>query len=627
MPLPKSEMVKLKLDDDARAKLGNELRTKIVNARNAMEGMLDDIEAWRDLYEANLSPKDKPWVGCSNTCLPLIQSHVDSAHAQICSIILGVQPWLLVNVPDELSDEPEIKKRASAVQNMLQSVLEYKMHWESIVDMLVLESLLSTAAIAAVNWREEYKTVKRPSMELDDDGNQRVVLKPQTVPRYRGPWVDLVNMDNFVVAPTSRTSVAQVVIIGHRFKLTHDELRRKVESGEYDDEWVEKIIGSPISENTDSSDNREDEDRNRANLDPTDTEYYKFWQIVTGYDANGDKLNEDCVFVIHEDTGTIVSCREYHYWHGERNYVRIAAFPRPQRFFGRSQPQILEHCQRALNTIHNQRFDANTIRISPMFKKRRGALPAQNDVAWEPGGEMLVDDMTNDFEVIEVNPLTPGRDVEDTYRDYAEKADGVSDQSQGALPRGGNIKATGLNIAAAQGSIRIATIVRRVQEAMVEIAKQVLGLLYQFMPDEELQHYKVDREDLMLPWEIEGHGNTSTANKMQRREESLALYRELGNNPYVKRDPRRGWRISQDLLMAFDRNDTENYIGTESEVEQMLQEMEMQRQQMQAMAAQQGGTAQQPGAIPNMPNIPAQLQAAGNIPQMSPPGGIPGTEI
>jgi hypothetical protein len=446
------------------------------------------------------------------------------------------------------------------------------------------------------------------------------------MPKYHAPAIELIDLDNFVVAPASRTRVDRVVLIGHRLRLTEDELQRKVQAGEYDSDWVDKIADQTVTEDSDTSDNHMDSERDRANVEATDTTYYKFWRVITGYDANKDKLNEDCVFVLHEDTGIIVSAREYHYWHGERNYVKFAAFPRPKHFFGRSQPKLLEHCQRELNTIHNQRVDATSIRMSPMFMKRRSSLPAQNEVEWYPGGEVLVDDMNGDFKVIEINPMTPGIDIEQTTIAHAELADGVSSNAQGAQPRGSNVKATGLNIAANQGSIRIGDIVRRIQDSICEIGRQVLGLCYQFMPDEELKLYNVTRNDLVLPWELDGHGNSTTANKTQRKEESLALYKILSANPYVQRDVRRGWNITRDLLLAFDRTNTESYIGSESEIDQFAQEQAMQRQmQQQATQGPPMPGRPQPGqpSGPGLPNMRAGMQSLGNIPQMSPPGGVP----
>jgi len=275
-----------------------------------------------------------------------------------------------------------------------------------------------------------------------------------------------------------------------------------------------------------------------------------------------------------------------------------------------------------------------------MFLKRRGAIPAQADVDWSPGGHVLVDDMVNDFKPLDINPLTPGADVEQTYQLYAERADGVSDPGLGMVPRGGNIKATTVNVAATQGSIRLSDIVRRCQNAIIEIGKQVLGLCYQFMPDEELAYFGVPRSDLVLPWDLEGHGNTTTANKMQRREESLALYNTLGMNPYVNHDLHRGWRITRDLLLAFDRTDVANYIGTESEIDAMLRDRNIEAEKASAVQQALQGSGAPPQLIQAVMGIlsrstprdgapqggntqvPGQMQHAAPMPTMSPPGGI-----
>jgi hypothetical protein len=605
---PLEKPAKLKIDETERRLLGQTLMSKIRDAREAMDGMLDDTEDLRDLYEANLPEKTEPWPGCSNTCLPLIQPHVDSAHAGLNNIIFGVEPWQLVNVPDELSSEPEIKERSMHVENLLQSMLEKRMKFKSRGDMAFLEMLLSPAAVLSVDWREEYRTVRRLVEEMDEEtGEITKSVKPTQEVKQKGPWIELVDMDNFVMWPMTRSDIEQSVGIGHRTKLTYDELTRKAKSDYFDEDYVDTIIKGGIAESSDTSDNRDEEHLDRANLGATNTELYSFWSVIYGYDANGDGLNEDCVFVVYEDTGTIVAAHEFPYWHGIRNYIRLAAFPRPKNFFGRSQPQILEHCQRELNAIHNQRVDANAIRISPMFKKRRSSTPSLNDVDWMPGGQVLVDDL-NDIVEFQINPMTPGVDIEQTVREYAELADGFNGPGQGALSKGKRL-ATELNIANAQGGVRMADIVRRVQETVTQIAYQVLGLCYQFMTDEELALYNVPREDLVLPWEIEGHGNTTTANKMQRRQEAEMLYTMLQQNPFVTADLRRGYNVTKNLLLAHDIMDIENWIGTESEVQEMMDRM--QQAQQQAQMQMPGATQAPQNGNPSMP--PEMMQGNGVV--------------
>lgn len=587
---PLAAPAKLNIEDDERTKLGALLLSKIRNARNAMSNMLDDTEDLRDLYESNLPAKNDPWEGCSNTNLPLIQPHVDTAHASINNIIFGVEPWQLVNVPDELAEEPDIKERSMHIENLLQSMLEKRMKFKSHGDMAFLEMLLSPAAVLAVDWREEYRTVRRIVQEEDEYGQIKSVVKPVQDVKHKGPWLELVDLDSFVIAPMSRRDIEQSVLVGHRVSMTYDQVKRKVKSNHFDEDYVDKIIGSSVTESSDTSDSRDEQQRDRANVEGTDTDLYKFWYVIYGYDENKDGLNEDCVFVVHEQTGVIVSAQAFPYWHGIRNYVRLAAFPRPKNFFGRSQPQILEHCQRGMNTVHNQRVDATTIRINPMFKRRMSSRNTGEDIDWRPGGIVDVDDMNNDIAIIDVNPFTPGIDIEQTYREYGELADGVNTPGQGGLNKGKRL-ATELNIANAQGGVRMADIVRRVQESLTQIAYQVLGLCYQFMSDEELALYKVPREDLILPWEIEGHGNTTTANKMQRRQEAEMLYTMLQSDPFVTADLRRGYNVTKNLLLAHDIMDVENWIGSESDVQVMVeQQQQEQLMQQQAQMMQQGAT-------------------------------------
>ena len=68
-------------------------------------------------------------------------------------------------------------------------------------------------------------------------------------------------------------------------------------------------------------------------------------------------------------------------------------------------------------------------------------------------------------------------------------------------------------------------------------------------------------------------------------------------NPLVASKPTRVHRLTQDLLLSFDRTNTEEYIGDENEAKMLEEQAEIQQQQMQqqqqAMVGQQQEMAMQ----------------------------------
>jgi len=552
----------LNLTDEKRAELGQRIMGMIRSAREAMATLLEKMDDWDNLYESNLPGKDFPWEGASNVNIPLIQSHVDTWHASINNTVFAVEPIVLVR-PPAAQDTVENRRIARAVERALQTVEADWMDIESMADQWHLNALSQPVGVVKVVWREERKNVRRTR------NGQRVT---ERVLKYRGPKLENVDVRNFVVYPLYARNKDEATLIGDCVKLTKDQLQRGVRDGVYRAEWADEIESALTIEGVASgqlhTDSESQEDREY--VDSTDQAVYTIWEVITGYDFNGDGLEEDCVFALEESTGTIIRAIEYPYWHGIRYYGVLRPFPRPgQRFFGRTLGQILEHLQHELNAIHNQRVDATTLAISPPFLQLRGSQTRPGDVVFHPGAVIPVD-TKDELVQLQVNPLIPGMDIEANAKEWSERASPISDLAAGK-PMTGRKTATEVSIVGAQGGMRINDCVRRIQEdGWADVHRQVLGLMHQFLSDEELQALGVQRDWLEIPWRLIPHGTLSLANKQQQQQYWTAVVQMLSTNPLfqplIAADPIRVYRLAESLLRAFDTDDPETYIGTEDEL-------------------------------------------------------------
>lgn len=600
---PADGIERIKFKGDERVQFGRDVLGKVNAARTGMRELLKRLDKWMEFYESDLPPKDFPWEGCSNVNIPLIQSHVDTWHAAMNDIMLTPRPWMTVNAPANVN-VPNIKDGALAVQDALYQVQDELCGLRAVCDRWNLNSLVQQAGIVKYRWVEEFRTVKRRQPVVDEAGLPVVdkrgqpVVKAQTVqePKFKGPKAEIVDLHNFVIFPLTAESIEDAQIVGDRFRLTADQIRRKVKDGLWDKAEAESCLARMSSDASfsdpagpdDSQDDREGVER------MADAEYVWFWELIAPYDADGDGLAEDCVFVIEADTGTVVRATTYPYWHGRRYYIAQRPFPRPrQRFFGRCLPQILEHMQREMNAVHNQRADATTISISPPFLRLRTSDVDADHVKFYPGAEILVDSM-DEIQQLKVRPLIPGIELEQQAKDWSERASPINDLAMGRQTEGTKKTLGEVQIVTAKSGQRVADVVSRLQEeGMTELAQQTLGLMYQFMSDEELDFYNVTRELLTIPWNLVPYGNISTADKQMKRQEADFMYMLLTGgqggppNPLVVNDPMRLYRLTQDLLQAHERKDVENYIGTEEELRaQMEQAQAMQAQQQQMMQQQ-----------------------------------------
>ncbi len=577
-----SEDNRIRLSLDARQRLGHELIEKIRSARSGMADMLDKLKDWDALYEGKLPEKAVPWPGCSNICVPLTQWVCDTYKARIADVILSVLPLVLVEPPAGLQ-QPEYKKRAQGVESFLQSYCERMKLGDILADDVLSSALRSPVAATKIAWRDEMRQTQRfmPTVDpmtgepmLGEDGQG--VFEPQEVQesRYRGPRVEFVDIRNLVIWPLTAKSVEECQIVGDRFSLTKQQDKERVKLGKFD--RVALNLEAESEEGSEAAAEFDELDEYMGIERLGDYEQLDFWEVIAAYDADGDGFAEDCVFTIHDETGGIVRAIRYPYYHGLRYYDFCVLFPRAGRAFGRTMPQILEGSQRELNAIHNQRIDAVTLAMSKPFVGRRSSTVDYDTLLIAPGYVTLLDDL-NDVKELAIDPQIPGMDVEQMARDYAERASGIFDQTTGKESEEKKT-ATEVGLVASSAGIRFADTIRAVHQSIINIARQVAGLCYQYAGDEELQAYQIERDDLIFPWRYVAHGNTGTANKTQQRQESMLLYDKLIQSPLVAQDLTRIWRLSQDLLQAFDRTDTEAYVGSEDEARQLMAQIQAQQQ-------------------------------------------------
>lgn len=602
------------LDADKRTALGKQIKDRIDDARRSMTELFDKMEEWRRFYENELPPKNFPWEGCSNINVPCTTWCVDTWHPHISSTILGVEPYTLIK-PMESQD----REKAPWYEAFLFNIESKVMNLPKELDMSFLDAVLNGTSIGKLTWVDDYRTVKRLQQVPNQfTGEIETVPVPVKETKYRGPKHDMVNLKNFVIWPLTTPDVASADLVGDRYRLTKDQVKRKIAQGEFDGEWAQSILDRPENELApDEASQLIDDELQAQGIDRVDHDEFWFWEITTGYDIDGDGLQEDCVFVIESQTGTIVRATEFPYWHGRRYYISYRPYPRAGKFFGRSQPEIVSQVQKELNAVHNQRVDAVTQAMTKIFKYRRNSSLEPDMIVASPGAAIAVDSM-DDLEEFRVSPDVPGIEIEMQMLDWVERISKITDLKLGVM-NDTRKTATEVGMTSSEGGISFTATIDRMQAAMNELGEQVIGLCYQFMTDEEIAQIvgvkevplnippqqiaamqmaglpppppqmipRLTREDLAKKFDFIPHGNTGTANKVQQRQEALMLYQTLAQNPLIMNDPKRIYRLVKDVLVSFGRNDVEAYLGTEADAEQMFAQMQQAQQMMQQMQTQQ----------------------------------------
>ena len=577
-PDPKNPVIDL--SDDVRQRIGIDLITKIRNSRDGMQGILKSMKAWDDLFEGKLPPKDFPWENCSNVNVPLVQWVVDTMIPNITAVILGIEPILLVKPPRGRLDKKEMAIR---IQQWLETMSVDVMDLPEAYEEVISDALRYGTGIAKEPWREEYRMVRdiveNDPLALDNAAVGQEISYPER--KYFGPKIESVDLRNFVVYPLTAKSPEDAYLIGDRFRLSKNQVDDRFKSGVFY-AGVKESLRAPDNETGGVADYNDTVLDEYEGIEKVDYEQYRFWEVIAPYDADKDGTPEDCVFTIEEDSGIVVRAVKFPYLHGRRYYHRACVAPRSRRFFGRSIIGILEQPQHALNSFFNLWMDAHTIAMTKSWKQLRGSETDPDDIEFKPNGVIPVGSM-DELEELKVSPAIPGVDVLSVLRDFSERSVPVNNNTLGKEASDSDATAREVSIVAAKGSVRFEDIIRRLSRPLVEIGEQALLLCAEFMTDEDIaelmdgsenESAPITRRDLMQSWRLRPHGNVGTADKSQQRQEAIFLYKSLQQNPLVMQNPMRVYRLTQDLLTAFDRDDVESYIGTEDELRQLMQGQE-----------------------------------------------------
>jgi len=95
------------------------------------------------------------------------------------------------------------------------------------------------------------------------------------------------------------------------------------------------------------------------------------------------------------------------YWrHGRKPFVVQSFEPLPNQFYGMSAVQIILHLQEEANTIRNQRIDNVSFVLNRMWKVRRSADIAEDEIVSRPGGLIPLDDPERDLIPVDMPDVT-----------------------------------------------------------------------------------------------------------------------------------------------------------------------------------------------------------------------------
>ncbi len=627
-----------------------------------------------------------PWVGSSNITMPLIDNEVTKAKAPLLST-LNINPivtfkplsvrafdqtdlaeetmqWMLKSRMRDFEKQVEIGTDHMGTYGYTILKTVYEFETETITEKikrneLSLDDLTQLArALAAVQEgalpQEDFDLAfsqlvsDRWGLDGEDETDQQAIedimnfireekeeVEIQRIAITRdAPYVSAVDPSLFypeegVMELRDAERITEVIFD------THNDMKKKAETGWYDADAVKKILdelnrSDTASDGDGSSKSSSDsgkvfsqlntERRKREGLTSTSKKgNIENREVYCLYDIHDRGVKDKCLLIYNPDTKIKLRFMEFPYEHGAWPYEQLRNEETDGRFYSpRGVGELIDDIDDMITQNHRNKLNSMTIANAPTFKYRLGSNINPNNMQWTPGQFYPVMNM-NDFEAVTVphNDLSFDNE-ESNLRFWVESTTGSTDfafREQRSEARTAKEVGAIENVSAASSSLKVS----RFQREMKLVYRQIWNLWMQygpdrfttFTPDGAIRHvskFDMDAKFDMDPTATFGDNNPEGRFiKAQQRLGQIILLAKEGILPLIQ--DKYEVDIGAAVKDMFDKDD----FAASSKIVRKRSDQEIaqiqQQQQQQADQEQNAAQAQdnQPKSVPDLQAANAQL--------------------
>ena len=604
-----------------------------ISARSELERNLDYYDA---LYEMRVLERDWPWEDCSNFVVPFVPAQLDSLAARLTGVVFQPRFFLMNgNTPEAVMHQHECERYYNA---------ELSRHsWTEDFYQWLHLALRDGTAILEILWRKDIRTmnfeVQVPDTDalgqnqLDEQGQPSFHIEQQThsIVVYDDVELTPVELRDFMILPAWQTDIQKASGVARMKLMSEAELRSMIKNddnpkGVLFEDAVEEELAQLSPGQSDINQSLQSTDDYTANFQidltedvsadvpgaPRERGPMRVWRIHSdALDLDGDGIPEENVFWIREQSRRLLGFKRYDYLHMKRPFVELTPIPRPGRFYGKSVCELLRTVQEELNSIHNQRNDQITLRLSPPMYRLRTADVRDQDQRWGPDAEYLVDSK-DDVGIIEMPdvPLSSWQE-EQFLTNYGYQIIGQSAPTMGAM-NSSRRTAKEVMQASAASNVRADLMAARIRSAAREVFWQIHHLKLQFGPDQmevtdqvngSPQRLMISKQILALDYDLGIAGQGGPLDKQGRQQDMMLVYSMLTQNPLVAQNPMHLYAVTRMVLEAIGVPDIQALIGTPEELQQQIQQQQAAaqkqqqvQQQLEMIRAQHGLESPKPAA-------------------------------
>jgi hypothetical protein len=459
------------------------------------------LSDWDNFVEQDA---DNTGSGTSNLHIPVTFTVLKTYHARIYQALSSNMPAPKARRPDALEREKLVE------ETMKYTLKDWANEYEGIdktLDAWIFEWVAYGSGTLKTRWECKYEKFvdvvnvqgQETRFQVDEAGNEVAIQVPtvkeeeqeRIIKSFEGPVCDFIPEEDLVVVG-GEGDPQYADLVAHQQFLTASEMWTLVDRKIFKESAVKEAIkGGDNSKGSDEAGQIKQQKEmlaGRSQLDTgNDKDRYKWIEVYTEYDVDGDGIGSQIVVWVHVD-----SCKI-----GRATYLRRINKAGKRPFFtaefhrrpGASHPlglvEILYPLAKEMDAMHNMRIDSGMIATLPFFFYRASSSLKPETIKFEPGMGIPVDDPTRDVYFPNLGNRTSfGMQEESAIQSMIERLTGISDLSLGALSgsQGATRTATGTRALMGEANANIDVHLKRLFRAWRQFLKHLLSLLQQRIP-------------------------------------------------------------------------------------------------------------------------------------------------
>jgi hypothetical protein len=572
-----------------------------------------DWDEFHKMYVSKLDEKNFPWTDSSNCDLGIVEMCVDNIKARYKISTIGAKPMF-----NAVPVTPEGEQVRTQVADSMNYILENDFQIENKIDLITQNTAEYGTCITKLYWKRDLKETKEWN---NIDG---IVYPSERSDTEERGCVDVIDLVDIMVPEGAGADIHEIPWMYQRLWYSVYDLHKKVKIGFFSQDKVDIVEGSLQVQKTQSAKTSEERLRIIHNLPE---EKVEILECYMRFDADGDGIEEECVFWICPATNTYMKgfyLRDL-YFNNIRPFYRFA-YKETGGFYGRGIPEMLKPYRKLINDLFNFSINCLMLQILPWGFYRIGSSFKPEEVRLAPGVMIPVDDI-NDVKIAQFPASAQVVEgVVMLIMSFIERQTGISAPQMGKeFPT--RKTATEVKTILSEGNVKHEDRIQTFQEQFSELLRGVYNLYRQNQSGErtgrvtEGEDYRFVKLfsafDKLPDYDFIILGTLTTGNKAVEREDAMGLYSVSMQNPIMQ-----NWLPGQlewlkELYTTFGKRNVARFLPPDQLIQQMNQ-MNLQGMMQKLQAASMG---QQPQGGPGGPGGPPQPGSGAPVAPPQQPGG------